>query len=93
MVEKTKKLKIGNGMEKDVNLGPLTTKKRLEEIEQLVETTKKRAEEYSLAVKDHLDLIKDTTMSQLFLTILKMIYNYKTRAFRSFSSHFNIQKI
>ena len=41
MVEKTKKLKIGNGMEKDVNLGPLTTKKRLEEIEQLVETTKK----------------------------------------------------
>ena len=41
MVEKTKKLKIGNGMEKDVNLGPLTTKKRLEEIEELVETTKK----------------------------------------------------
>ena len=41
IVEKTKKLKIGNGMEKDVNLGPLTTKKRLEEIEQLVETTKK----------------------------------------------------
>jgi succinate-semialdehyde dehydrogenase/glutarate-semialdehyde dehydrogenase len=41
MVEKTKKLKIGNGMEKDVNLGPLTTKKRLEEIELLVETTKK----------------------------------------------------
>ncbi len=41
MVEKTKKLRIGNGMEKDVNLGPLTTKKRLEEIEELVETTKK----------------------------------------------------
>tara|TARA_B100000965_G_scaffold5102_1_gene3976 strand:- start:5368 stop:6807 length:1440 start_codon:yes stop_codon:yes gene_type:complete len=41
MVEKTKKLKIGNGMDKDTILGPLTTKKRLEEIESLVETTKK----------------------------------------------------
>ncbi len=41
MVEKTKKLKIGNGMNKDTILGPLTTKKRLEEIETLVETTKK----------------------------------------------------
>ncbi len=41
MVEKTKKLKIGNGMEKDTVLGPLTTKKRLDEIESLVEKTKK----------------------------------------------------
>jgi len=41
MVKKTKKLKIGNGMKKDTVLGPLTTKKRLEEIEALVETTKK----------------------------------------------------
>ena len=41
MVEKTKKLKIGNGMEKNTVLGPLTTQKRLEEIEALVETTKK----------------------------------------------------
>jgi succinate-semialdehyde dehydrogenase/glutarate-semialdehyde dehydrogenase len=40
-VEKTKKLKIGNGMTEGVNLGPLTTKKRLEEVEELVETTKK----------------------------------------------------
>ena len=40
-VEKTKKLKIGNGLEKGVQLGPLTTKKRLEEVEQLVEETKK----------------------------------------------------
>ena len=40
-VKKTKKLKIGNGMDKDTILGPLTTKKRLEEIEALVETTKK----------------------------------------------------
>ena len=28
-IEKTKKLKIGNGMEPDVQLGPITTKKRL----------------------------------------------------------------
>ena len=41
MVEKTKKLKIGNGMDKNIILGPLTTKKRLEEVESLVETTKK----------------------------------------------------
>ena len=40
-VDKTLKLKIGNGMDKDIQLGPITTKKRLEEIEQLVETTKK----------------------------------------------------
>jgi len=39
-VEKTLKLKIGNGMEKNVQLGPITTKKRLEEIEKLVEVTK-----------------------------------------------------
>jgi len=41
MVKKTKELKIGNGMEEGTILGPLTTKKRLEEIEALVETTKK----------------------------------------------------
>ena len=40
-VEKTLKLKIGNGMDKGVQLGPITTKKRLDEIEKLVETTKK----------------------------------------------------
>ena len=40
-VEKTLKLKIGNGMNKDVHLGPITTKKRLEEIEKLVDITKK----------------------------------------------------
>ncbi len=39
-VEKTKKLKIGNGLEEDVQLGPMTTKKRLNEIEELVEKTK-----------------------------------------------------
>ncbi len=40
-VEKTLKLKIGNGMQEGVQLGPITTKKRLEEIENLVEITKK----------------------------------------------------
>tara|TARA_Y100001970_G_scaffold292738_1_gene435536 strand:- start:1053 stop:2495 length:1443 start_codon:yes stop_codon:yes gene_type:complete len=40
-ISKAKKLKIGNGMDKDVQLGPLTTKKRLEEVEKLVEITKK----------------------------------------------------
>jgi len=40
-VNKTLKLKIGNGMDKDVQLGPMTTKKRLDEIEKLVEITKK----------------------------------------------------
>jgi succinate-semialdehyde dehydrogenase / glutarate-semialdehyde dehydrogenase len=41
MVKKTKKLKIGNGMDNDTLLGPLTTKQRLEGVEKLVETTKK----------------------------------------------------
>ncbi|MAJ23125.1 MAG: NAD-dependent succinate-semialdehyde dehydrogenase [Candidatus Pelagibacter sp. TMED64] len=40
-VDKTLKLKIGNGMDANVQLGPITTKKRLEEIEKLVEITKK----------------------------------------------------
>ena len=29
-IEKTKKLKIGNGIDPDTQLGPLTTQKRLE---------------------------------------------------------------
>ena len=40
MVKKTKKLKMGNGMDKDTLLGPLCTKQRLEGVEKLVETTK-----------------------------------------------------
>jgi len=39
-MDRAKKLKIGNGMDEGVELGPLTTAKRLEEIEKLVETTK-----------------------------------------------------
>ena len=45
LVEKTKKLKIGNGLDKSTILGPLTTKKRLEEVENLVEVTKKEGAE------------------------------------------------
>ena len=41
LVAKATKLKIGNGIDKDTILGPLTTEKRLQEIEALVETTKK----------------------------------------------------
>tara|TARA_B100001093_G_scaffold515486_1_gene591921 strand:+ start:2950 stop:4395 length:1446 start_codon:yes stop_codon:yes gene_type:complete len=41
MIDKIKKLKIGNGLDEGTILGPLTTKKRLEEVEALVETTKK----------------------------------------------------
>jgi succinate-semialdehyde dehydrogenase/glutarate-semialdehyde dehydrogenase len=40
-IEKTKKLKIGDGQKEGTNLGPVTTKKRLEEIEKLVDKTKK----------------------------------------------------
>ena len=39
-MERAKKLKIGNGMDEGIELGPLSTAKRLEEIEKLVETTK-----------------------------------------------------
>ena len=50
-VEKTKKLKIGDGMDPTVQLGPLTTKKRLNEIEDLVETTKKEGAKVLLGGK------------------------------------------
>ncbi len=51
MIKKTKKLKIGNGMDKDTVLGPLTTKKRLEEIENLVDITKKEGAKILLGGK------------------------------------------
>ena len=50
-IERTKKLKIGNGMDEDVQLGPLTTGKRLAEIEELVETTKNEGAEVLLGGK------------------------------------------
>ena len=57
-VEKTKKLKIGNGMDPDVQLGPLTTKKRLNELEDLVETTKKEGAKVLLGGKRPSDFNK-----------------------------------
>ena len=50
-IEKTKKLKIGDGMNPSVQLGPITTKKRLNEIEELVETTKKEGAKVLLGGK------------------------------------------
>ena len=50
-IEKTKKLKIGDGMDPLVQLGPITTKKRLNEIEELVETTKKEGAKVLLGGK------------------------------------------
>ena len=40
-VEKTQKLKIGPGINKDTDLGPITTEKRINEIEELVRLTEK----------------------------------------------------
>jgi|TARA_B110001452_G_scaffold259872_1_gene256742 succinate-semialdehyde dehydrogenase/glutarate-semialdehyde dehydrogenase len=40
-IKKILKLKIGNGLNEDTDLGPITTAKRLNEIENLVDTTKK----------------------------------------------------
>ena len=50
-IEKTKKLKIGNGLDPETQLGPLTTKKRLNEVEELVETTKKEGAKVLLGGK------------------------------------------
>ena len=40
-VERTQKLKIGPGINKDTDLGPITTEKRINEIEELVRLTEK----------------------------------------------------
>ncbi|MDC0216010.1 NAD-dependent succinate-semialdehyde dehydrogenase [Candidatus Pelagibacter sp.] len=50
-IEKTKKLKIGNGLDPDTQLGPLTTKKRLNEVEELVEKTKEEGAKVLLGGK------------------------------------------
>ena len=50
-IEKTKKLKIGNGMDPGTQLGPLTTQKRLNEVEILVEKTKKEGAKVLLGGK------------------------------------------
>jgi succinate-semialdehyde dehydrogenase/glutarate-semialdehyde dehydrogenase len=44
-VDVAKKLKLGDGMTPGVDVGPLTTKRRLEAIEELVEDTKSRGAE------------------------------------------------
>ncbi|MDC3036443.1 NAD-dependent succinate-semialdehyde dehydrogenase [Candidatus Pelagibacter sp.] len=50
-IEKTKKLKIGNGLDEGVQLGPMTTAKRLSEIEELVDITKKEGAKVILGGK------------------------------------------
>ena len=40
-VEETKKLKLGLGINKDTDLGPITTEKRINEIDELVKLTEK----------------------------------------------------
>ena len=57
-IEKTKKLKIGNGLDDGVQLGPMTTAKRLSEIEELVETTKKEGAKVLLGGKRPSDFNK-----------------------------------
>ncbi len=51
LIQKTKKLKIGNGMNKEISLGPMTTKQRLDGIEKLVEKTKKEGAKVLLGGK------------------------------------------
>ena len=50
-IDKTKKLKIGDGMDPSTQLGPLTTQKRLNEVETLVEKTKKEGAKLLLGGK------------------------------------------
>ncbi len=50
-IERTKKLKIGNGMDDGVQLGPLATAKRLSEVEELVDITKKEGAKVLLGGK------------------------------------------
>jgi succinate-semialdehyde dehydrogenase/glutarate-semialdehyde dehydrogenase len=50
-LNKTKNLKIGNGMDPATQLGPLTTEKRLQEIEALVEKTKEEGAKVLLGGK------------------------------------------
>ena len=45
-IEKTKKLKIGNGMDPDTQLGPLTTQKRLNEIESWLKKLSKKEQKF-----------------------------------------------
>ena len=60
-------------MDADTQLGPLTTEKRLNEIEELVEKTKQEGAKVLLGGKRPLVLIKVFSMSQQYLIMLKMI--------------------
>ena len=60
-------------MDEDTILGPLTTQKRLNEIEELVDITKKEGVKYYMVEKDPQVLIKAFFMNLQFLTILKII--------------------
>ncbi|MGB2013804.1 MAG: aldehyde dehydrogenase family protein, partial [Flavobacteriaceae bacterium] len=62
MVEKTKKLKIGNGLDDGVQLGPMTTAKRLSEIEELVENEEenKRLEAFQYLIVSLEEIAKHT---------------------------------
>ena len=72
-VEKTQKLKIGPGINKDTDLGPITTEKRINEIEELVRLTEKRELKFYVVGRDLQNLIKDIFMNLPFLMMLEMI--------------------
>ncbi|MDC1212691.1 NAD-dependent succinate-semialdehyde dehydrogenase [Pelagibacteraceae bacterium] len=78
MVKKTKKLKIGNGMDKDTLLGPLCTKQRLEGVEKLVETTKKEGGKILLGGKRNANFNKG--------------YYYEPTIFDDIKDNFTIMK-
>ena len=78
MIEKTKKLKIGNGMDKDTLLGPLCTKQRLEGVEKLVETTKKEGGKILLGGKRNANFNKG--------------YYYEPTIFDDIKDNFTIMK-
>ena len=78
MVKKTKKLKMGNGIEKDTQLGPLCTKERLEGVEKLVETTKKEGGKVLLGGKRAASFNKG--------------YYYEPTIFDNIEDHFTVMK-
>ena len=67
IIQKTKKLKIGNGMNKEISLGPMTTKQRLDGIEKLVEKTKKEGAKVLLGGKRPQGFNKGFFTNQQFL--------------------------
>ena len=78
IIKKTKKLKIGNGMDKDTLLGPLCTKQRLEGVEKLVETTKKEGGKLLLGGKRDVNFNKG--------------YYYEPTIFDDIKDNFTIMK-